>query len=56
MYAAQEIKVLWYGTLCTCYTAFLLLLLFPPAEDRTLSGSGFLVSFESVLSELEQVR
>lgn len=55
-----KIKVLRNGILCTCYTVvfvclFVLILLFP-AEDRTLSGTRFLVSFESVFSELEQVR
>lgn len=32
------------------------LFLFLPAEDRTLWGAGFSVSFESDFSELEQVR
>lgn len=56
-YIAQKIKLLGHGTLCRSWTALLLLLsLFLPAGDRTPPGTGFLVSFESVLSELEQVR
>lgn len=52
---AEKIKVLGHGIQCTCHT-ILLLLVFLPAEDKTPSGTGFLVDFESIFSEPEQVR